>query len=42
MKLPDTLQKDDQTVYKVTCFGSCDGIDIRLKVTSGDADLYAR
>ena len=42
LKLPDALVKDDKTVYKVTCLGSCSNINIKLKVESGDADLYAR
>merc|ERR1712008_388752 len=41
LKLPDTLVKDDETVYKVTCLGSCWNINIKLAVESGDADLYA-
>ena len=41
-KLPDTLKKNDQTLYKVTCSGNCFGVNIVLKVKSGDADLYAR
>ena len=40
--LPDTLKKNDQTLYKVTCSGNCFGVNIVLKVKSGDADLYAR
>jgi len=42
LKLPDALKKDNQTEYKVTCLGSCWNINIKLKVESGDADLYAR
>ena len=41
-KLPDTLGKDNQTVYKVECLGSCRLFDIALKVDTGDADLYIR
>ena len=42
LKLSDALVKDDKTVYKVTCLGSCGNINIKLAVESGDADLYAR
>jgi len=41
-KLPDTLGKNDQTVYKVECLGSCRLFEIALKVDTGDADLYIR
>lgn len=41
-KLPDTLEKNDQTIYEVNCLGSCRIISITLKVKTGDADLYAR